>query len=173
MVFAELLLAIGFVTLNLVAVYKIITKAGYSGKWIVLVVAPFIAELIGFVVFADDVHSRNFHAGNFAPWFALAGLLAFIEYILFLVFAFSNWPTLRQRGYGYPSGYGYGRPGFPPPFGAGPGRALPELRAGGLRANPRPGQPRGWRPARLGRMRAPGSVALSISSSGRTPVTQC
>ncbi len=149
MVFAELLLAIGFVTLNLVAVYKIITKAGYSGKWIVLVVAPFIAELIGFVVFADDVHSRNFHAGNFAPWFALAGLLAFIEYILFLVFAFSNWPALRQRGYGYPSGYGYGRPGFPPPFGAGPGTRPPGAQSWRASSEPSawPTAQRGWRPA--------------------------
>lgn len=120
MVLVGLLIFIGFVILNLVAIYKIITKAGYSGKWIAVVVAPFIAELIGFGVAAHDVHSGKFHAGNFALWFALAALLGFVEYILFLVFAFSNWPALRPRGYGYQAGYGYGGPRFPPPFGAGP-----------------------------------------------------
>jgi hypothetical protein len=153
MVLVELLLVIGFVTLNLVAIYKIITKAGYSGKWIVVVVAPFIAELIGFAVFADDVHSRHFQAGNFAPWFALAGLLAFIEYILFLLFAFSNWPALRPRSYGYPSGYGYGygRPGFPPSFGAGPGTRPPGTQSWRASSQPSagPAAPHGWAPTQL------------------------
>jgi hypothetical protein len=144
MALVQLILSIGFLGLNVVAVYKIITKAGYSGNWIVLVFAPFIAVVIGFVVFVSDVRSRNFHAGNFTYWFALGGLLMFIDYIFFLVFAFSEWPALRQRRQSYQSRYGYGGPGFPPRFGTGPG-----VRPPGAASPPAPGRPPAW-PAEQG-----------------------
>ena len=144
MALVQLILTIGFLGLNVVAVYKIITKAGYSGNWIVLVFAPFIAVVIGFVVFVSDVRSRNFHAGTFTYWFALGGLLMLIDYIFFLVFAFSEWPALRQRRQSYQSRYGYGGPGFPPRVGTGPG-----VRPPGAGSPPAPGRPPAW-PAEQG-----------------------
>jgi hypothetical protein len=141
MALVVLVLGIGFFGLNVAAVYKIITKAGYSGYWILLVVAPFVAYLIGIVVLANEVRSRDFHVGSFAGWLGLAGLLAFVEYIFFLVFAFSDWPALRQRGQAHPPGYGYGygRAGPRPPSGTGPG--MPPPLAG---SPPAPAQPLTW-----------------------------
>ena len=121
MALLTLLLGIGFFGLNVFAVYKIITKAGYSGNWILLVLAPFVAYLIGLVILVHDVRSQNFHASSLAGWFGLAGFLAFIEYIFFLVFAFSDWPALRQRG---PREQGYGRLGPLPPPRTRPGAPL-------------------------------------------------
>lgn len=139
MALVAFILGIGFFGLNLVAFYKIITKAGYSGNWILLVLAPFVAYLIGLVVLVHDVRSRSFHPGNFVDWFGLAAFLALIEYIFFLVFAFSEWPALRQRSQNYPPGYRYGWPAPPPPLGT--GRGTPRPVAGSRLA---PGQPRSW-----------------------------
>ncbi len=142
-----LILGVGFFALNTAAIYKIITKAGYSGKWILLVVAPFVAYVIGLVELFHDLQARSFHAASFVGWFRLAGVLVFIEYIFFLVFAFSEWPALRQRsprGQSYGSGYRYGGPGLVPPS--------PGIRPGMLRpvaGNRQPAGPaRTWPDAR-------------------------
>jgi hypothetical protein len=138
----SLILGVGFFALNVVAVYKIITKAGYSGNWILLFLAPFVAYLIGLVVLFHDIRSGSFHAARFADWFGLAGLLLFIEYIFFLVFAFSEWPALRQRrqgGQSYGPGYRYGGPGpVPPSPGMRPGVSRP------VAGNRLAVQPRSW-----------------------------
>lgn len=120
MAFLVVVLGMGFFLLNVLAVYQIILKAGYSGTWILLVLAPFASYLIGLSALIDDIDSRNFHAGSFAAWFGLAAFLAFVEYIFFLVFAFSEWPSLRQRRQSPPpgngnGGYDYVAPGPPRP----------------------------------------------------------
>src|ERR1700722_19980120 len=93
-----LIIVFGILGLNVLAVYKIITKAGYSGTWILLVVAPFVAYLIGMVVVVNDLRTENFHSANFSAWFGIGAFFAFVEYIFFLVFAFSEWPALRRGG---------------------------------------------------------------------------
>jgi hypothetical protein len=168
MALVQLVFTIGFLSLNVVAIYKIIIKAGYSGNWILLVFAPFIAVVIGFAFFVSDVRSRSFHAGNFTYWFALGGLLMFIDYIFFLVFAFSEWPALRQRRQSYQSRYGYGAPGFAPPFGTGPG-----VRPPGAGSSLAQGRPPAW-PAEQGDRRPTprGSRFDPGNREGRHPPTR-
>jgi hypothetical protein len=90
---------------SLIAAAKIVSKAGYSGWWVLIIFVPFVGPLIAFV--------------------------------LFCIFAFSEWPIQRQlalaqqrRGGGYdqpppgspwtppsPPGYpptGYSPPSYPP-----------------------------------------------------------
>jgi hypothetical protein len=90
---------------SLIATAKIVSKAGYSGWWVLIIFVPILGALIGFV--------------------------------LFCIFAFSEWPIQRQlaqalqrRGGGYdqpppgspwsppaPPGYpptGYSPPSYPP-----------------------------------------------------------
>jgi hypothetical protein len=169
MALVVLFLGIGFFGLNVVAVYKIITKAGYSGTWTLLVLAPFVAYLIGLVVLANDVRSRSFQAHSFAVWFGLAGFLLFVEYIFFLVFAFSDWPALRQRGQSYPPGYGYGPPGPPPLSATGSGTPLSATGSGtppvGAWSPPTPGRP-------MAGPLTPGRPMASPAGRGGWPQTQ-
>ena len=84
--------------LSIIAAVKVVTKAGYSGWWVLIALVP----IVGFV--------------------------------MALVFAFSDWPVLREvralraqvsssSGYGWPPGHGGGAaaqsgpaaPGMPPP----------------------------------------------------------
>jgi hypothetical protein len=134
------ILSFGFIVLNVVAVYKVITKAGYSGSWILLFLAPFAAYLIAVVVMVHEIGSGSVHFARIADWFALAGLLLFIDDIFFIVFAFADWPALRQQRQSYGPGYRYGGPGvIPPSPGARPGMPRP---VGGHRLAS--GPTRGW-----------------------------
>ena len=77
---AILLIYLVIAVLMLIAWVKIITKAGYSGWWV----------LIGFV--------------------------PIVNFVMLLVFAFSDWPALQgRRPAGPPVGDGYGTPGYGPP----------------------------------------------------------
>jgi hypothetical protein len=78
-----LVIYLALIVLSIVAAVKVVTKAGYSGWWVLIALVP----LVGFV--------------------------------MTLVFAFSEWPILREvktlraqlsswSGYGPPSGYGGG-----------------------------------------------------------------
>lgn len=78
-----LLVGLSFGVLNIVAWVKIISKAGYSGWWV------------------------------------LAGFVPLLGFIMFLVFAFSDWPILR--GYSsVPSETNFGSPGGYPSVVEGP-----------------------------------------------------
>lgn len=110
-----------------------------------LVLAPFVAYLIGLVVLVNDIRAHTFHSGSFVGWFAVAGLLALVEYVFFLVFAFSEWPALRQRGPRNQRGFGYPPAGPPHPYSPyggrpGPGAAYPPSMPS------RPGPPLSARP---------------------------
>ena len=92
------LVYVAIAVISIIAAVKVVTKAGYSGWWVLIVLVP----VVGFV--------------------------------MALVFAFSDWPVLREvralraqlassSGYGWPPGYGGGAaapggpagPGMPPP----------------------------------------------------------
>lgn len=68
---------------------------------------------------------------GYSAWWLLIGLVPVAGFVMFLVFAFSEWPVLRELkmlraqhgyagGFGAPAGYGTG----PGPWGGGPGAAV-------------------------------------------------
>jgi len=93
-----ILVALGILVLNLVATYKIITKAGYSGRWMIVPLLP----LIIYVLIVLDVISTpaftvsQYSTGSFLLLGVFDGLSAVLSWVFFLVFAFSDWPVRRQ-----------------------------------------------------------------------------
>ncbi len=53
---------------------------------------------------------------GYSGWWILIGLVPFVNFIMFLVFAFSTWPSQRQQGVGYGPPPG-GTPVWSPPVG--------------------------------------------------------
>ena len=96
-----LVVLIGIAALNTVAVLQIITKAGYSGWW---VMAPASAVLLALVIFAISLHAAiSFSAISLRTASDLVWVEFFVDlfnWILFLIFAFSDWPALRGRPLG-------------------------------------------------------------------------
>lgn len=100
---------LALIVLSIIAAVKVVTKAGYSGWWVLIVLVPFVG------------------------------------FVMTLVFAFSEWPILREvkvlraqvsswSGYGPAPGYGGGA-GFPPyPWG-------PTRPSGPVAGWPTPGVP--------------------------------
>lgn len=95
-------LYLGIVILNYVAVFKIITKAGYSGLWILLPATPLIASVIATIILASEANSPfatnavAFRFTTIVGWTIVVGISLFANWVFFLVFAFSNWPVLRN-----------------------------------------------------------------------------
>jgi uncharacterized membrane protein YhaH (DUF805 family) len=88
-------LGAALVVLNLVAVAMIITKAGRSGWWMLLVLAPFILDAIGYAQLDNSLQTGNYNSGDYM-WFVIGGIAVFVQWIFFLIFAFSEWPVRRQ-----------------------------------------------------------------------------
>jgi hypothetical protein len=78
--------------------YKIITKAGYSGWWILLPIAPLVSLMVGSVATASAARTGSLShlLHTLAGWYVITVLLVFIDWIFFLIFAFSEWPVLGQ-----------------------------------------------------------------------------
>lgn len=94
-----LVLELGFLVLSIIATVKIVTKAGYSGWWVLMAFVP-VANVVMFLIFA------------FSKWPVLQKLEA-----------------LRRQGYTSGYGYGYGSaplPGQPSSWGGGARRAGPQ-----------------------------------------------
>lgn len=100
-------LAIGI--LNFVAIFKIITKAGYSGWWILLPLAPIIGSVVALVALDTEANSPfstpsislSNSVKTIVGWVVFLGIATFANWIFFLIFAFSDWPVRRQaRGIG-------------------------------------------------------------------------
>ena len=123
-----LLVYLAVAVISIIAAVKVVTKAGYSGWWV------------------------------------LIGLVPIVGFVMALVFAFSDWPVLRElralraelprSSGGWPPGYRgtAGFPGGPGPAGAG----MPGPGAGaGMPGTPgMPGvPPAGWYPTPDGRQR--------------------
>jgi hypothetical protein len=91
---------------NFLAVSKIITKAGYSSKWIVVPLAPVALWVVTFILLVVEV--RHVVAGgttlslpvslsSYRVLEALDVLSVIVTWIFFLIFAFSDWPVGRMR----------------------------------------------------------------------------
>jgi hypothetical protein len=101
-----LVIGIGLLVLDFVAVAKIITKAGYSSRWILVPLAPVFLWLVSIVLLAVDVRtvvvggaimSVPVSLANFKVLEILDFLSVIVTWVFFLIFAFSDWPVSTQR----------------------------------------------------------------------------
>jgi hypothetical protein len=102
---------LGAVVLSPFAFFQVITKAGYSGWWTFVPYAPWIVGLVGAFTTSAFVNHQSLNStlNQDLLWDVLEFLTAFFVMVMFFVFAFSAWPSLRQRR---PSGQAhYGSPG--------------------------------------------------------------
>jgi hypothetical protein len=95
-----LLLFLGFLFLNYWATLRIITKAGFSPVWIVLPLVPLVLTIICYVMLWNDLHAIIFGSsfgfggiGNIKIFWRLDKLSLLLNWIFYLVFAFSRWPV--------------------------------------------------------------------------------
>jgi hypothetical protein len=104
---------------NFLAVSKIITKAGYSAKWILVPLAPVALWIVTFVLLVVEVRhvvaygttvSLPVNLSNYGVLEALDALSVIVTWIFFIIFAFSDWPVGRMRR----SGAVFVPPGRPP-----------------------------------------------------------
>lgn len=91
-----LVVAVGVAVITVIAMVTIITKAGYSGAWIL---APLSVVVLWIIILTVTINSVK-TLSSFG--FETAGGLAIVEFIdvilnwvLFLIFAFSDWPALQ------------------------------------------------------------------------------
>jgi hypothetical protein len=98
----DFIVTIILLLLNFWAVSKIITKAGYSAKWIVVPLTPvclwFISLLVLILdarslVVGDTTVSVPVSLGNFEALQILDVLSVVVTWVFFIIFAFSNWPV--------------------------------------------------------------------------------
>jgi hypothetical protein len=98
----ELLVFIGLAVLNLFASINIITKAGYSGWWILVPMSPIVTSVITFAVFFYELRTSlngsvsNFNTASIAGLLVLDVVCGVLAWVFFLVFAFTEWPIQRQ-----------------------------------------------------------------------------
>jgi hypothetical protein len=110
------LLDLGFflalLALDFFAVAKIITKAGYSSKWILVPLAPVLLWFVTFLLLAFDVRHLVVGGATLSVPVSLSNLRILqildllsvvVTWVFFLIFAFSPWPTSGDRN---------GRPAF-------------------------------------------------------------
>ena len=109
-----LIVTIGLGVLNTVALYKIITKAGYSGSWIL---APLSVIFLVVITVGVAIHAAvtlsSASLGTAGALLKLDYLDVFFNWVLFLVFAFSDWPALRRPSRLLPAPWGRAPAGTP------------------------------------------------------------
>ena len=100
----ELLILIGLLFLNYWATMRIITQAGYSARWIVIPVAPLVLTIVCYVIFWNDVHGIYFGntfgfggANNVSLYWHLDEISVLLNWLFYIVFAFSRWPGSGTR----------------------------------------------------------------------------
>ena len=100
----ELLILIGLLFLNYWATMRIITQAGYSVVWIVLPIAPLVLTIICYVIFWNDIHEIFFGSSfgfgginNVSLFWHLDEISIFLNWLFYIVFAFSRWPVSGTR----------------------------------------------------------------------------
>jgi hypothetical protein len=102
----DLIILLGLLFLDFFAVTQIITKAGYSSKWILLPLTPVVLGVISLILLAVDVRTETFggitvtqpvNLSDFAALQVLDLISVITTWVFFLIFAFSNWPVLAQR----------------------------------------------------------------------------
>jgi hypothetical protein len=92
---------LGLVILYLVALIMIITKAGYSGAWILVLFMPVVVWIITSVVVYQDsrgptYYYSTFNASTYVWAWVVDGIAYLVPVIFFFVFAFSDWPVRRK-----------------------------------------------------------------------------
>lgn len=103
-----LVLAVGLGVFDLIALTQIISKAGYSPWWIAAPVVPVVCAIATWVALLQDnadlatgrVDASSFtHSGGAVAvlWGATLAT-TFGTWVLFVVFAFSQWPIERRAG---------------------------------------------------------------------------
>lgn len=134
-------------TVNYFAISQIISKAGFSPWWVLCPITPLALVIILFLTLVIDAHTPStFEPGGLTTTIEgavalmyLIGITSFLNWVLFLVFAFVRWPVqLAADGYGRrqpPLG-----PTFGPPSGqvSPPGFASPPPTPGPAMATPAP-----------------------------------
>jgi hypothetical protein len=123
----SLIFFLAIVLLDYIAVFRIITKAGFSPKWILVPLIPVGLWLITLLVLIIDVKTviiggtalrEPVGFRDFPILIVIDSLGVLVTWIFFLIFAFSDWPvTSRQPTPIAP----FGRPPFAPPGHAQPG----------------------------------------------------
>jgi hypothetical protein len=126
------------------------TGAGVGAGIVVVIYIVVVAVFIVATV-------RILQKAGYSGWWALITIVPLVNVIMFLVFAFSDWPALRgPGGYGYPAGgaqqfpsYGqppYGQPGYGQPGYGQPGYGQPGYGQPGY-GQPAPQDPAGDPPS--------------------------
>jgi hypothetical protein len=91
---------------NFIAVSKIITKAGYSSRWIIVPLAPVVLWVATFILLVVEVRhvvaygttvSLPVSLSSYRVLEILDVLSVVVTWIFFLIFAFSDWPVSRTR----------------------------------------------------------------------------
>jgi len=103
----DLVILLGILALNFFAVAKIITKAGYSPKWIWVPLTPVCLWFFTFILLTVDVRtivlannatvSLPVSLGNFLLLEVIDFLSVVVTWVFFLIFAFSTWPVSVAR----------------------------------------------------------------------------
>jgi hypothetical protein len=119
----ELLIILGLLFLDYWATMRIITQAGYSSAWILLPLAPLVLTIVCYAIFWNDLHEIYFGGGfgfgdigNARLFWHLDEFSILLNWIFYLVFAFSRWPAVGTGG----------APDASPPLPT-PTRAIPNL----------------------------------------------
>ena len=130
-----LLVWVAVVVLTFVTWAKIVTKAGYSGRWILLPVSTVVLGLTSETLGVDSLTGLirspfEFNAAEYDAAHVLlkiAFALVIASWILFVLFGFSDWPALHGfRPRAHPSA---GDEGAPPPPSPDPTSPPPPPRA--------------------------------------------
>jgi hypothetical protein len=129
------------VVVNFFAIAKIITKAGYSSKWILVPLTPVALWIVTFVLLVVEVRhvvaygttvSLPVNLSSYRILEVLDFLSIIVTWIFFLIFAFSDWPIGQVRH--SPGGFTPGRTPFVPASQVPPGgmpRPGPQAGGGG------------------------------------------
>jgi hypothetical protein len=100
----DLIVAFGAVVLTYVATSRIIKQAGYSTWWILLPLSPLVLTVVCFAILWHDLNAIVF-GGSFGffginsigLFWHLDQLSFFLNWLFYIVFAFSRWPTAGAR----------------------------------------------------------------------------
>ena len=87
------------IVLYFVALISIITKAGYSGAWVLIIFVPVIAWVVTSLVVYEQTRNSYYSTfdANTYVWAWIVDAAAYlIPVIFFFVFAFSQWPVQKK-----------------------------------------------------------------------------
>jgi hypothetical protein len=134
---------------SIVAVVTIISKAGYSGWWILSqFVPPIIGWLVSILVIKIALSTGTPSADKLFGADLIVVVIMFASYLVswgfFIAFAFGDWPSLQMKRYGprgRPDSGTFG-PSGPGPVNGTPPAFLPQPSA--PQSPPTEGQPPGW-----------------------------